>query len=110
MHRHCSISREYGFNNATKCLTPIDCARRAQKYSLALYRLVRLPDSWCAPKSIGACCSSMAFCGSARQEQHKSESIASKAGRSSHKTLAQMAAPAQLRWMPAPNLPHGASI
>eukprot|EP00965_Chrysotila_dentata_P024115 799294-Pleurochrysis_carterae.AAC.1 len=36
--------------------------------------------------------------------------MASEAGRSSYNTLAQMAAPAQFRCMPPPNLPHSASI
>eukprot|EP00965_Chrysotila_dentata_P213193 6187488-Pleurochrysis_carterae.AAC.1 len=66
MHRHCSILREHSFNDATGCRTPINYARLAQnKCSLILYRLVRLPDLWCAPAVIGDCCSSMAFCGSA---------------------------------------------
>eukprot|EP00965_Chrysotila_dentata_P164605 5434424-Pleurochrysis_carterae.AAC.1 len=65
MHRHCSISHEHGFNDATECPMPIHYARLARKCSLILYGLVRLPDSWCAFELIGAFCSSMAVCGSA---------------------------------------------
>eukprot|EP00965_Chrysotila_dentata_P209111 6185101-Pleurochrysis_carterae.AAC.1 len=46
MHRNGSISREQGFNDATECPTPIHYARVAQKYSLRLYKLVRLLDLW----------------------------------------------------------------
>eukprot|EP00965_Chrysotila_dentata_P015248 504301-Pleurochrysis_carterae.AAC.1 len=65
MHRHCSISHEHGFNDATECSTPIHYARLTRKGSLILYELVRLPDSWCASALIGALCSCMAVCASA---------------------------------------------
>eukprot|EP00965_Chrysotila_dentata_P052087 1728569-Pleurochrysis_carterae.AAC.3 len=92
MHRHCSISREQGFNDATECPTPIHYARLAQKSLLILYKCVRSPDSRYAPALIGACCCSMAFCGSApRTAQVRSHSMQS--GTLLSQDLAQMAAP-----------------